>query len=132
VAIGRVRQFNFLEEIGSGWIGSGSGQFTDTLFQIFDSFRLDCRSFDFGSGRVRSGSDRIRFKFEQISRIGLDFATSKNYRYLALLMFGKIIYKYNDCRNIFSEGKKMHKSAKKRFLKVILGSIKLSTCSCSY
>jgi hypothetical protein len=37
----------------------GLSQFIVVFFQIFDRFRLDCRSFDFESGRVMSGLDRI-------------------------------------------------------------------------
>jgi hypothetical protein len=42
--------------LGSDWVRSICML---CFFQIFDRFRLDWRSFDLGSGRVWSGSDRV-------------------------------------------------------------------------
>jgi hypothetical protein len=50
-------QFDFLKEIVSDWVGSGLGRvgliYILCFFPISDRFRLDCRSFDLGSVRVR-------------------------------------------------------------------------------
>jgi hypothetical protein len=51
-------QFDLLKEIGSGRV-----KLYVMFFQIFNRFRLDLRSFDFGLNQVRFGSDQISLIF---------------------------------------------------------------------
>jgi hypothetical protein len=58
--LGRLDQFDLLEEIESGRIELRSGQFIYCVFlKKFDKFRLDCKSFDLRSCRIRIRSDQF-------------------------------------------------------------------------
>jgi hypothetical protein len=61
--------------VGRGRVGSY--QFIYYIFYIFDIFRLDCRSFDFESGRInlifkKIWLDRIQIRTERTSFFGSD------------------------------------------------------------
>jgi hypothetical protein len=54
----RSGQFDLLEQIGSDWVGSGSGQFTCYIF-FRSLINFDWIEGHLISGQVRSGLDRV-------------------------------------------------------------------------